>query len=202
MRGSPGPHLHSSDGDGGTRALGESGHGLGGTAGWSDVVHRHVHLDKTDGHRGQSRPARGLPVPAPPHPPPAPNPCCQPASPYTSPCPDKGAVCQPAAGTEGAASQATSDTPACEPGPGTLNQEPPKEDKLPPRVPGTGTRAAGCTPAPARRPCELPACRRAAAGSLSGAASPDASWFTGNCILASGRRAQLYLQVDESTAPR
>lgn len=39
-----GPHLHSPDGDGGTRALREGWHGLGGAAGGSDVVHRHVHL--------------------------------------------------------------------------------------------------------------------------------------------------------------
>lgn len=39
-----GSHLHSPDGDGGTRALREGWHGLGGAAGGSDVVHRHVHL--------------------------------------------------------------------------------------------------------------------------------------------------------------
>lgn len=46
-----GPHLHSSDGDGGAGALGEGGHGLGGAAGRADVVHRHIHLGKTDGQR-------------------------------------------------------------------------------------------------------------------------------------------------------
>lgn len=109
--GSPGPHLHSSDGDGGTRALGEGGHGLGGTAGRSDVVHRHVHLGKTDGHGVKTIQPRGSPHPQ--------NPAVTPPDPTTSLCPRKGAVCQPAAGTSDAASEATSDTPMCEPGPGT-----------------------------------------------------------------------------------
>lgn len=125
---SPGPHLHSSDGDGGTCALGECGHSLGGTAGRSDVVHRHVHLGKTDGHGVKTIQPGGSPHPQ--------NPTATPPDPTASLCPRKGAVCQPAAGTSDAASEATSDTPMREPGPGMLNKEPPREHKLPPRAPG------------------------------------------------------------------
>lgn len=59
-----GPHLHSSDGDGGAGALREGGHGLGGAAGRADVVHRHIHLGKTDGQRVRAGQPRGSCTPS------------------------------------------------------------------------------------------------------------------------------------------